>query len=120
MIVFPGVDDGRGCRNMYKMLRGSNLDERQSGVGGGCLVGETTGYLREGPFRWRCGCVTGRVAMGIRAGGVDEGADGVTIFYTAKFELWDLLVIMGLSGRYYSDSNLSQVWSRFVLQIFFP
>ena len=51
--------------------------------------------------------MTGRVAMGIRAGGVDEGADGVTIFYPAKFELWDLLVIMGLSGRYYSDSTRS-------------
>ena len=50
MIVFPGVDDGRGCRNMSKMLRGSNLDERQLGVGGGCLVGESTGHLGEGPF----------------------------------------------------------------------
>ena len=29
--------------------------------------------------------VFGRVAMGIRAGGIDEGADGVTNFYPANF-----------------------------------
>jgi hypothetical protein len=28
--------------------------------------------------------VFGRVEMGIRAGGIDEGADGVAIFYAAK------------------------------------
>ena len=38
--------------------------------------------------------VFGRVAMGIRTGGIDEGADGVTNFYPAKENLgsvWDPL-----------------------------
>jgi hypothetical protein len=35
-------------------------------------------------FAFRCGCVFGRVAMGIRAGGIDEGAGGVTFFLPSK------------------------------------
>jgi hypothetical protein len=45
---------------------------------------ESTGCLRSTRFICRCGCVFGRVAMGIRAGGIDEGADGVANFYPAK------------------------------------
>jgi hypothetical protein len=59
------------------------FSDGEMGVGGGHYV-ESTGCLNKHPDLTRCGCGFGRVVIGIRAGGINEGADGVANFCPAK------------------------------------